>query len=535
LKYFGCDEIFLNIRSAQIDRFLGMEMMRLRLLTFVPLLLTSTSGYAFANDAACAALKNQDSVPDLTIVSTKMITADPKQQLPSFCEVIAEIRPTAGSNIGVVLRLPEDWNGKFLGIGGGGFSGNVTLAGATPGLSKGYAVAGTDTGHPSSSITDGSFMVDKPGHVNPVQLADFGYRAIHLMTTDGKALVAKYYGRQQARAYFEGCSTGGRQGFSEVQRFPDDYDGVISGAPVYDLRVQTSGVFRLQAFRKDSDSLITYQQLDQIHAAVNEACDKADGVRDGIISDPLSCKWDPAALACRPGEEGPTCLTVKQVAAVRQSYDGTKSSTGEIAAWPLMRGSELAWGPRSIGGTPDNPLGQNYSLSVRYLMTFLYGDADHPWKTATADQITSDLNASPVAKAFQANNPDASSFIKRGGKWLMWHGLQDPGPSPVGTIEYFQAARKVTSQALSVSESDLGDKMRLFLAPGVYHCRGGPGPDQFDMLSAIDAWVDQGKAPASIVATKANSDLSRPLCPYPTAARYNGEGDTKSAQSFSCH
>jgi feruloyl esterase len=528
-------KFYSGFRSAQIDRFLGMEFMGIRLLTLVSLILTSASGYAIANEAACVALKKQDSVPDLTVISAKMVAADPKQQLAPFCEVIAEIKPTAGSNIGVVFRLPEEWNGKFLGIGGGGFSGDVTLSGAAHGLSKGYAVAGTDTGHPSSSITDGAFMIDKPGHVNPIQLADFGYRSIHLMTTTGKTLVAKYYGRQQARAYFEGCSTGGRQGFSEVQRYPEDYDGVISGAPVYDLRVQTSGLFRLQALRKDPDSLVTYQQLDLIHNAVNEACDKADGVRDRIISDPLSCKWDPAALACRPGEEGPACLSAKQVAAVRQSYDGTKSSAGEIAAWPLMRGSELAWGPRSIGGTPDNPLGQNYSLSIRYLMTFLYGDADHPWKTAAADQIMSDLNASPVAKAFQSNNPDASSFIKRGGKWLMWHGLQDPGPSPLGTIEYFQAARKVTSQVLNISESDIGDKMRLFLAPGVYHCRGGPGPDQFDMLSAIDAWVDQGKVPDSILATKANSDLSRPLCPYPTAAHYNGEGDTKSARSFLCH
>jgi feruloyl esterase len=487
-----------------------------------------------ADAGNCGRLMNYQAAENTTIESATMVEADGEKKLPAFCEVRALIQPVPQSHIQVVYRLPDDWNGKFLGVGGGGFAGDITLATAAAGLSKGYAVAGTDTGHPTTSSTDGSFMIDRPGHVDPVQLADFGYRAIHLMTTVGKAVVSEYYGRGTSRAYFQGCSTGGRQGFTEVQRFPEDYDGVISGAPVYDMRVQTSGIFRLQAFHQRPGSLITTQQLEAVHRAVLDACDASDGARDGIISDPLACGWDPSALTCKAGDSSATCLTPEQVEAVRRSYDGAKSANGQVAAWPLMRGGELAWQARSLGGTADNPLGQNYSLSVRYLMTFVYGDVDHPWKATTADEIVQDVEASPVVKQFQATNPDVSAFFKRGGKWLIWHGLQDPGPSPLGTLEYFEAVKVATEKTLHDGNFDLDQHMRFFLAPGVFHCRGGPGPDQFDMLASIDNWVEQGAAPDRIIATKANSNLSRPLCPFPKTARYIGTGDIDAAASFAC-
>jgi feruloyl esterase len=495
--------------------------------------LSASLGCCHADAGNCDRLMGYRAVENTTVESATMVNADGDKKLPAFCEVKVLIQPVPQSHIQAVYRMPENWNGKFLGVGGGGFAGDMTLATAAAGLSKGYAVAGTDTGHPTTNSTDGSFMIDGPGHVDPVQLADFGYRAVHLMTTVGKLMVREYYGKNTSRAYFQGCSTGGRQGFAEVQRFPEDYDGVISGAPVYDFRVQTSGIFRLQAFHQKSESLITVQQLEAVHRAVLDACDASDGVRDGIVADPLACKWDPSELACKAGDSKATCLTPEQVDAIRRSYDGVKSTDGQVAAWPLMRGGELAWQARSLGGTADNPLGQNYALTVRYLMTFVYGNPDHPWKTMTPDEIVRDVDASPVLKPFQVNDPDASAFIKRGGKWLIWHGLQDPGPSPLGTLEYFEAAKAATAKALD-GNSDLDGKMRFFLAPGVYHCRGGPGPDQFDMLTSIDNWVEKGEAPDRIIATKTGSNLSRPLCPFPKAARYSGSGDTDAAASFVC-
>ena len=287
--------------------------------------------------------------------------------MPAFCEVTATIRPAPDSNIGVVYRLPENWNGKMLGIGGSGFAGNVTLAAATPGLVKGYAVIETDTGHPSASPFDGSFMIASPGKVNRATLADFGFRAVHLMTTVGKAVVAHYYGRAAVKAYFEGCSTGGRQGFDEVQRYPDDYDGVISGAPIYDLLSQTSALFRLQFFQKDPSSKLTPAKVSMINEAVVKACDLNDGVKDGIIADPSTCTWDPAALACKAEGDASTCLTPREVAAVRRSYAGIKTPDGRVAAYPLPRGGELEWTSTSIGGTPGNPIGTNFTLGVVYL------------------------------------------------------------------------------------------------------------------------------------------------------------------------
>jgi feruloyl esterase len=433
----------------------------------------------------------------------------------------------------VLLRLPDGWNGKFFGVGGGGFSGNLTLQAAAPGLSKGYATAGTDTGHSTTASTNGDFLLDRKGHVNPVQLADFGWRSIHLMTTVGKAVTARYYGRPVVRAYYQGCSTGGRQGLTEVQRYPDDYDGVIAGAPVYDLRVQTSALFRIQDFHKDPASNLVPGQAEMINKAALDACDADDGLKDGIINNPMACRWDPAAVACKPGQAGAQCLTPKQVAAVRASYAGVKTSKGQVAAWPLSRGGELEWRGRSIGG-PRNPYGTNHTLGARYLFYFLYGDPDRAWTGITPDAVMADLAASPVAKAFQANNPDISPFVKRGGKLLLWHGGYDPGPSPVGTLDYLTRAKAATAAKLGTTAAALDKDMRFFVATGVYHCRGGPGPDQFDLLGAMDEWVEHGKAPDRIVATKAGAPITRPLCAWPALPRYSGSGDPNSAANFVC-
>jgi feruloyl esterase len=489
---------------------------------------------AAAADPACGGLAAAGLIADTTVASARMVAADAAQGLPAYCEVTATIRPVPGSAIGVVYRLPDNWNGKMLGIGGGGNAGDVTLATAVPGLVRGFAVIETDTGHPSAVSTDASFMFASPGHLNRVALEDFGFRAIHEMTLVGKAVISDYYSKFPAKSYFMGCSTGGRQGFTEVQRYPGDYDGVVSGAPVYDLRVQTSALFRMQFFQHDPASKLTPAQVTLVNDAALRACDLIDGVKDGIIADPTKCTFDPGQLACRPGQTGTDCLTERQVQAVRRSYAGIGTLDGRVAAWPLPRGGELQWTLRSIGGTPDNPIGTNFPLGIVYLLNVLYADSNRDWESLTPDAVMLAIQQSDVAPLVTAANPDASAFLKRGGKWIMWHGAYDPGPSPYGTLAYYHAMLAVSAKKLGISQAALDDDVRVFLAPGVYHCRGGPGPDKFDMLSAIDDWVADGKPPARIIATKAGAPISRPLCVYPAAARYTGSGDIDRAENYAC-
>jgi feruloyl esterase len=319
-----------------------------------------------------------------------------------------------------------------------------------------------------------------------------------------------------------------------VQRYPDDYDGVVSGAPVYDLRVQTSALFRLQFFQRDPASKLTPAEVALVNKAALAACDLNDGVKDGIIANPPTCKWDPVQLACTPSSAPGTCLTERQVAAVRRSYAGISTRDGRVAAWPLPRGGELQWTLRSIGGTPDNPIGTNFPLGVVYLLDVLFADPGRAWDSITPDQALGYVQQSEAAPLVQATDPDVAPFFKHGGKWIIWHGEYDPGPSPLGTLEYYHAMLKATAAKLGVNPAALDDDVRVFLAPGVYHCGGGPGPDRFDMVAALDDWVAAGRAPASIIATKLGSPISRPLCVYPAAAHYAGTGDIDRAENYAC-
>lgn len=259
------------------------------------------------------------SLPGTTIVSAKPVPANAKAGLPAFCEVHATISPVAGSHIGAVYRLPANWNGKVLGIGGGGFAGNLSIAAATQGLSRGYAVIQNDMGHESTASLDPTFAIKAPGQPNVEAIIDFGHRATHVATTVGKTLVASYYARPVQRAYFQGCSTGGRQGLAEVQRYPDDYDGVIAGAPVYTPLVYSNAILRVQAFHKKPESNLLPAHVPLIQKSVLAACDMNDEVADGILTDPRACTWDPGQLACS-GAASADCLTPAQVETVRRAY-----------------------------------------------------------------------------------------------------------------------------------------------------------------------------------------------------------------------
>ena len=486
---------------------------------------------ASAQDA-CANVAALAKLPNTKIVSANAIPANPQEKLPAFCEVHATISPVAGSHIGAIYRLPANWNGKVLGIGGGGFAGNLAIAAASDGLSRGYAVIQNDMGHESTGALDPAFAIKAPGQPNVEAVIDFGHRATHVATDVGKKLTASYYGRAVQHAYWQGCSTGGRQGLAEIQRYPDDYDGVIAGAPVYTPLVYSNAILRVQAFHKKPESNLLPAHVPLIQKSVLAACDMNDEVADGILTDPRACTWDPGQLACKAGPStslgagapAESCLTPAQVETVRRVYSGVKTKDGTYAAMPLMRGGETDWVARMVG-TPQQPRGLNASLGAPFMTFVVKSDPSYDIMSFDPERDMAALSSGLAAEVHQ-QNPDISKFVARGGKLLLWHGFNDPGPSPLSTIAYMDAVKKKLPAAK--------DSVRLFLAPGVLHCGGGAGPDRFDSLTAMENWIEKGTPPASMIATKANQPISRPLCPYPQLAKYKGAGDTNKAENFSC-
>jgi feruloyl esterase len=466
---------------------------------------------------ACSGLEGAGLFKDTT-VSTKMVAADPSKAMPAFCEVTGTISPVANSKIGVVYRLPADWNGKLLGLGGGGWAGNVNLFTAQEGLRSGYATMQTDGGHTGANVWDTSWAA------NPAAATDFAWRAMHLMTVTGKEVAARYYGHRQKKTYYQGCSTGGRQGLMELQRFPADYDAATIGAPVYNLLVQTSAIVRDQTFSAPGAGF-TEAQLKMVQEAALGACDAKDGAKDGLIADPRKCAWDPKALECTTGQSGDECLSPAQVNALHVAYSGVVLKNGQRASWPLAKGGEEGWSRflQTSSSGSDATKGGGLGGALGKMIT---GDDSFSVETFNPSRDLAKVRNSDFAHQYEANDPKIGAFLKRGGKVLMWHGWSDAGPSPVGTIAYFDKVKAANPGS---------DKSaRLFLLPGVYHCGSGPGPDKMDLLGAIDSWSSTGKPPQVMDAIKVSTKVTRPICPYPQVAVYRGKGDLDSASSFAC-
>ena len=481
---------------------------------------------------SCSELDADGLFNNTKVKSSKLVDPKAETGLPGYCEVQATIKPTRGSNVGVVYRFPSVWNGKLYAVGGGGFAGNLTVDAVSAALKKGYATASNDLGHASANSLDANFAVESPGKANEDAITDFGYRATNASGKLAKQILNEHYGKNPSKSYFEGCSTGGRQGLAEMQRFAEDFDGVIAGAPVYNALVYTNSVFRVQAFHAKPESNLMPEHVPLISKAVMEACDAKDGVKDGILSDPRQCKWDPAELLCKPGQSGAQCLSQPQVDTVRKVYDGLKGADGKWRAMPLMRGGEGDWVTRMIG-TPEMPRGLNAVLGSPFVSHLVKNDQQYDIMSFDVDQGKADIEKSFAGDRVLQENPDISRFTRRGGKLILWHGFNDPGPSPLSTIDYFEkVVEAIGSGADKAAEAQ--KSARLFLAPGVGHCRGGAGPDQFDMLSALEAWSEKNEAPERIIATKAGSNLSRPLCPYPKLAIYKGAGDSNDPDYFAC-
>ena len=432
--------------------------------------------------------------------------------LPAFCRVAATLKPSADSDIKIEVWLPAaNWNEKFQAVGNGGWAGVISYPAMAKAISQGYATASTDTGH---STPGGAFAA---GH--PEKLVDFGYRAVHEMTVQAKAIIGAFYSTAITRSYWNGCSTGGRQGLMEAQRYPADFDGVVAGAPAnYMSHLQPWSLWPAKAMHASEASYVPPSKYPIIHKAVIEACDALDGVQDGVIEDPRRCDFDPKALECS-GPESSACLTAPQVEAVRKLYEpATNPRTGTKIFPGLQPGSEMGWG----GLAGPQPL----SIATD---TFQYDVYDPSWDWRTIDF---DKDVAAVEQKFAASvdavSPDLSAFMGRGGKLIMYHGWNDQLIAPENSIDYYSAV------LYTMGVAKTSDSIRLYMVPGMTHCSGGDGTFDFDMLPILDQWVERGKAPESITAARRNPDRTRPLCPYPLNAMYKGSGSTDVAANFSC-
>jgi feruloyl esterase len=444
--------------------------------------------------------------------------AGPFATLPAFCRVAATMKPTSDSDIRIEVWLPSSgWNGKFQAVGNGGWAGTISYPAMATALKRGYATSSTDTGHVGAT---GSFAL---GH--PEKFVDFAYRSEHEMTVKAKAIIDRYYGRAPQRSYWNGCSTGGRQGLAEAQRYPDDYDGIVAGASANPRTYLNSWQLSIaQAMLKNPASFIPPAKYPMIHQAVLAVCDALDGVKDGLITDPTRCRFDAKSLACH-GEDTASCLTGAQVAAARTVMSPARNPrTGEEIFPGLEPGTELAWAGLVGGPEPvDLVLDQ-----FRYVV---FKDPTWDWRTFDLER---DLAAANKVDAGTINaiNPDLTRFAGHGGKLLMYHGWSDGLVAPRASVNYYTSVVKTMG-----GPAKTGEWVRLFMVPGMGHCGGGEGPNTFDAVAALEQWVEQGKAPDRIIASRPAGtapERTRPLCPHPQVAAYVGTGSIDEAASFVC-
>jgi feruloyl esterase len=476
---------------------------------------------------ACTRLKSL-AFPDATVDSAELVPASPFRppvaqqgppstiQLPAHCRVVAWAKPTSDSNIEIDVWMPASgWNGKFIGVGNGGWLGSVSYPAMAQALFDGYATASTDTGHKGA---DASFAL---GH--PEKLIDYGWRGVHEMTVKAKAIVNAYYSVPARLSYWNGCSSGGKQGLKEAQMFPDDYDGIIAGAPAnYQTHLHAWTVWIGQTTMKDAAAFVPPAKYPAIHRAAVAACDTLDGVKDGVIGDPRQCKFDPSKLQCAAGADSDSCLTPAQVETVKKLYSAPKFQNGKIVFPPLEPGSELGWNLMAGGKEPAE-----VGMSTFKYQT--YGDPKWDWRTFDLDKDTAAADLSEKGN-INATDPDLTKFKARGGKLLMYHGWADQLIAPENSINYY-------SSVLEKMGPQQDNWYRLFMMPGMQHCRGGEGPNQFNAIAVMERWKEQDIAPTQIVAahlTDGNIDTTRPLCPYPQVAAWNGKGSTNDAGNFSC-
>lgn len=461
--------------------------------------------------------------------------------LPAFCRVAGVISPSPDSSIQFEVWMPASgWNGRFQGVGNGGFAGSLGYDQMGDAVAHGYTTASTDTGH-QAAFNDAAWA-----RAHPEKIADFGYRAIHETAANAKAIIRAFYGDAPAHSYFSSCSDGGREALMEAQRYPDDYDGIIAGAPAnYWTHLLANAVWDLQALT--GDGYIPSNKLPAIQAAALAACDAMDGVKDGVIENPSRCHFDPATLACA-GAESDSCLTAAQVTTLKKLYAGGQFSNGKRLFPGYSPGGEAGLGGWVVwitGASLDRSL--MFAFGTQFFKNMMFGDPAWDYRTFDADRDTKAADEK-MAAVLNATDPDLSRFRARGGKLILYHGWNDAAIAPRNTIDYYE------SVAAKMGARQERTFVRLFMVPGMQHCFGGDGPNSFgqlsvgggdpdrDMDSALERWVEKSISPERIVAAKHKNDFdprsevlrTRPLCAYPAVAHYTGTGSTDDAASFVC-
>jgi feruloyl esterase len=511
--------------------------------------------------AACGGLHGGNTSGDAAVTPSRVVCAvESLRALPDvrITSVTSKAAPAPhcmvagviGTETNFELLLPDEWNGKFVMGGGAGFVGSIINSALPYGaLQKGYATVGTDTGHSGHPITaDWAYN-------SLERLVSFGHQAVHRTAVTAKALIDDYYDREISRSYFTGCSRGGGQGLMEAQRYPEDFDAVVAGAPAYNW---TPGLASLatqiaQAMYPDptdlEEAIVGPVEQELIESSYLEMCDARDGLEDGILNDPRDCDFDVTTLLCR-GAKTDACLSEEQLAAVKVIYDGPKDSKGEPLFYGFPFGGETAAGgwPRWLtgglkylsdldgfqGGVDvgdfEAPIEPNafYGFGNGIMKYFVYNDPEWSYANYDWDRLVEDSQR--VAETLNATDPDLSAFRERGGKLLIYSGWSDTAAPAHAVIGYYE-------DVLAHDETAAAD-VRLFMMPGVEHCFGGPGPSWVNLLDEIDQWAETGEAPDQAIAywldETAQPSGSRPLCAYPNAAQYDGEGDPRDASSFSC-
>jgi len=467
----------------------------------------------------------------------------PIADLPAFCRVAGVIRPSADSHIEFEVWMPAaGWNRRFQGVGNGGFAGSISYDGLGRAVAHGYAAASTDTGHQGSPI-DATWAL---GH--PERIVDFGHRAIHEMTAKARAVVAAFYGEVPHRSYFASCSNGGRQALMEAQRYPADYDGIVSGAPAAAWTAFMAGfVWDTQAMA-DPAAHVPPAKLPALERAVIAACDARDGVPDGVLASPTTCAFDPRTIVCK-GADSADCLTAPQAAALAKVYAGPRARDDKPIARGFPPGGETGaggWGLWITGEAPGRSLQAIFASQFGANMVFDRPDWDYRGFDFDRDVKVVDEK---TAKVLNATDPDLGAFRQRGGKLILFHGWNDAALAAQATIDYFDAVR--TRMGPGVTDSFV----RLYLMPGLQHCFGGPGAhycggltvplgdSQHDFSAALERWVEEGVGPGTMIAVKPVDESNpgggaaaqtRPLCPYPQAAVFKGTGNPDDPANYRC-
>jgi len=540
--------------------------MRIRYAVVIPLFIAGVAiaspsrAQSLNDDSACANLAKLK-LPHTTIVSAKPVAAAPATvpgsaplDVPARCEVRAVTRPSADSEIVFEVWLPlTGWNGSYRQQGNGGFAGAVNRAALIDPIRRGYATAATDDGHDATKTPQGTFAV---GH--PEKVIDFGYRAVHDTAEQAKAIVTAFYGKPPVRSYFTGCSDGGREALMEAQRFPEDFDGILAGAPANDWsHLFTAFVWNELALSKDAAHRIPAEKLPVIQKAVVAACDASDGVKDGLISNPAACQFDPAVITCKSAD-GNDCLTPPQVDTLKALYAGPKNPrTGQRIFDGLVKSGTEAlpanWALWILGMAPGRSAQAGFGVSYYRDVVFEKPGWDIRSMDFDRDVRVSDEKVAPI---FNATNPDLCSFRAHGGKLLQYHGWGDSAIVPTSSIEYHEAVRSFLSSVPDPrsSSTSVDDFYRLFMVPGMAHCGQGVGPVHFgndaapapgatgpdrDVFAALEAWVERGVAPSRLIGSgpsplEPTTTMTRPLCPYPQQPLYKGSGNTNDAANFVC-